>query len=62
MIAAEPLRCAFCGDVIGAYEPLVVRTRAGDRGSSLAAEPELPLAGAEHFHRACAQEASPRER
>lgn len=51
--AADPLGCARCGEVIGVYEPLVVRLRDGFRETSLAADPELPVAGADHFHLAC---------
>jgi hypothetical protein len=39
--------------VIGVYEPLVVRLADGFRETSLAADPELPVAGADHFHLAC---------
>lgn len=52
----EPLRCSHCADIIGAYEPLIVRVNGNDRESSLAAEPELPLAGAAHLHANCARE------
>jgi len=55
----DPLRCSACSGIIGVYEPLVVRIRGEDRASSLAAEPALPLAGAEHFHLVCAQVESP---
>jgi hypothetical protein len=47
-------RCTRCGDVIGVYEPMVVvRGEREGRETSRAAEAELPLAGAEHFHREC---------
>jgi len=52
----ERVRCSGCSEVIGAYEPLVVRAHGEERSSSLAAEPELPQVGAEHLHLACAQE------
>jgi len=52
---AEPLCCSHCAGIIGAYEPLIVRVDGSDRESSLAAEPALPLAGAEHLHAACAR-------
>jgi hypothetical protein len=52
----DPLRCEHCAEIIGAYEPLIVRVGGKDRESSLAAEPELPLAGAAHLHTACARE------
>ena len=58
--SADRVLCAHCAQVIGAYEPLVVRVGAGERESSLAAEPELPLDGAEHLHLACALAAPPR--
>ncbi len=50
----EKLRCARCGDVIGAYEPLVIETEGTARLTSCAAEPEL-LAGppGDCFHREC---------
>jgi hypothetical protein len=51
------LHCSHCAQIIGAYEPLVVRVDGHDRASSLAAEPALPLAGAAHLHAACAREA-----
>ena len=56
MSGYEPLHCSACSQIIGVYEPLVVRVHGEERSSSLAAEPELPLAGAEHLHLACAQE------
>jgi hypothetical protein len=46
-------RCRYCGDVIGVYEPLVVRTDAGNRQTSLAADPELFATDAACFHRYC---------
>jgi hypothetical protein len=49
----DPPRCPHCAKVIGVYEPLVVRAGGEIRETSLAAEPELPLAGGEHFHLAC---------
>lgn len=49
----ELLRCEHCGDVIGVYEPLVVRAGDEVRETSCAAEPALPLAHAEHYHREC---------
>jgi len=52
-------RCAHCGDVIGAYEPLVVRARGEVRKTSLAADPALPLPDAEHYHLACWSAAAP---
>lgn len=49
----EVLRCEQCGDVIGVYEPAVVRIGDQLRETSRAAEPSLPLPRAEHFHRDC---------
>lgn len=34
-------RCRFCGEVIGVYEPLVLRTAEGERETSLAADPSI---------------------
>ena len=53
MTASDPPHCMRCAKVIGVYEPLVVRSRGETRETSLAAEPDLPLPGAEHFHLAC---------
>jgi hypothetical protein len=39
--------------VIGVYEPLVLRVGGEVRETSRAAESNLPLAHAEHYHRAC---------
>ena len=47
------MRCEHCGDVIGVYEPLIVRAGEEARETSRAAEPELPLARAQHYHRDC---------
>ena len=49
----QALRCRHCGDVIGVYEPLVLRVGGEVRETSRAAESNLPLAHAEHYHRAC---------
>jgi len=46
-------RCAHCGVVIGAYEPLVILEEGGPRHTSVAAEPGLSKEECEHFHRAC---------
>src|SRR5665647_2569078 len=35
------VRCEWCGDVIGVYEPLVVVAHRGSRTTSIAAEPHL---------------------
>lgn len=48
-----PARCGHCTDVIGVYEPLVVRTEAGARVTSLAAEPHLFIADEALYHREC---------
>ena len=53
MTVSDAPRCPHCAKVIGVYEPLVVRAAGETRETSLAAEPELPLPGAEHFHLAC---------
>lgn len=52
-MTVEVLRCEQCGDVIGVYEPIVVRVGDQVRETSRAAEPSLPLPRAEHFHRDC---------
>jgi peptide subunit release factor RF-3 len=52
-VTVEVLRCEQCGDVIGVYEPIVVRVGDQVRETSRAAEPSLPLPRAEHFHRDC---------
>ena len=49
----DRLRCALCGDVIGVYEPLVVRDDAGLRETSIAREPTVPALCDEGFHRGC---------
>jgi peptide subunit release factor RF-3 len=49
----ELLRCTHCGDVIGVYEPLIVRVGDDVRETSRAADPEVPVPAAEHFHRDC---------
>jgi hypothetical protein len=59
MSGYEPLHCSACSQIIGAYEPMVVRVQGTDRESSLAAEPELPIEGAEHLHIACVRASSP---
>ena len=45
--------CEECGDVIGVYEPLVMRTAEGERTTSRAAEPELRACDAAYLHRGC---------
>ena len=49
----ERLRCAFCGDVIGVYEPLVLVEGGDVRETSLAADPEAASADATYLHGAC---------
>jgi len=45
-------RCAYCADVIGMYEPVVIVVDDESRLTSRAAEPDLPDDGAQ-FHRDC---------
>jgi hypothetical protein len=54
----QRLRCAFCDDIIGVYEPIVVRDGPGLRHTSLLNEPALTP---EHgpMHRDCALDAEP---
>jgi len=56
------LHCSRCGDVIGVYEPLILVSGDRIRETSMAAEPELPLSGAEHYHRACHPGSRPADR
>ena len=49
----ELLRCTHCGDVIGVSEPLIVNVGAEVRETSRAADPEVPVPRAEHYHRDC---------
>ena len=49
----RPWRCAYCGKVIGVYEPLVVMEEDGPRHTSVAAEPELSEDRWEHHHHRC---------
>ncbi len=51
-VATERLLCELCGDVIGAYEPLVVCNADGARTTSRAAEPNLGASDAA-YHRDC---------
>jgi hypothetical protein len=46
--------CAFCGDRIGVYEPVVAVQPASTRRTSLAHEPELQESDATLFHLGCA--------
>ena len=47
------LRCARCGDVIGAYEPMVVVDGDHARQTSAAADPGAVADAAERYHDAC---------
>ena len=47
------LRCLICGDVLGAYEPLLVVGPKGGRTSSLAREPLLESGDEMLMHRTC---------
>ena len=45
----RPLRCAYCGKVIGVYEPMVVQVKGGWRETSLLNEqPEGPIGDCYH--------------
>lgn len=46
--------CAFCGERIGVYEPIMVVTETGERHSSLAGEPGLRENSGPMLHAACA--------
>lgn len=50
--ATLDFRCALCADVIGVYEPLVVREGSGARITSRAAEPQLDPVWV-CYHRKC---------
>jgi hypothetical protein len=48
------LRCSYCGDVIGVYEPTVVVAERGVLETALAADPDLARhSGHAHYHRSC---------
>jgi hypothetical protein len=49
----EKLRCAYCGDVIGAYESLVALLDGQARSTSKTAEADTGGPQGECFHRAC---------
>lgn len=53
--ASDRCRCQHCGDVIGVYEPMVVRGPSGATRTSLAAQPELVRTEMACFHQACYQ-------
>ncbi|HEY5287521.1 MAG TPA: hypothetical protein VIJ50_10495 [Solirubrobacteraceae bacterium] len=52
-MAVERFLCEACGDTIGVYEPMVMRTTESERVSSRAAEPELRPRDGAYFHRKC---------
>lgn len=47
------LRCQRCGDVIGAYEPMIVLEDGDARETSKAADPKAASERGEHYHRDC---------
>jgi hypothetical protein len=47
------VRCQQCGDLIGVYEPVIVRDGDAIRETSRIAEPSFELAIGEPFHRNC---------
>jgi hypothetical protein len=49
------LRCEYCGDVIGVYEPLILRTDNDARETSIAAEPDARSEPSGCHHRLCYQ-------
>jgi hypothetical protein len=49
----ENFVCEACGDSIGVYEPLVMRTSESERTTSRAAEPHLQARDGAYFHREC---------
>lgn len=49
----ERFLCEICGDVIGIYEPLMMRTIESERTTSRAAEPELRARDGAYLHREC---------
>jgi hypothetical protein len=49
----EKLRCAYCGEVIGAYEPLVALLDGRARSTSKMAEAADGGPLGECYHRAC---------
>jgi hypothetical protein len=55
-ISMERVECIVCREVLGIYEPIVIRTSFGSRRSSLAREPLLGQAGEDLFHLDCAHE------
>ncbi len=49
----ERVECVVCRQVLGIYEPVVVRVSGGYRRTSLAKEPALAADGVELFHPDC---------
>ncbi len=47
------LKCRHCGDVIGAYEPMIVVCDGQARSTSRSAERESGPGARECYHRAC---------
>jgi hypothetical protein len=45
--------CRHCGDVIGVYEPIVMKTPTGDHTTSVAAEPDRFPSYEDCYHEAC---------
>lgn len=50
-------RCAYCGEIVGVYEPMVVLLPSGSRATSRAAEVELTDVPEASFHEACFERA-----
>jgi hypothetical protein len=48
-------RCELCGEQIGIYEALVVRSQQDARRTSFAAEPDLLQSDATWYHDECSQ-------
>ena len=46
-------RCRHCGDVIGVYEPVILRSPDGDRRTSRIAEPHLFTGEGAWYHELC---------
>jgi hypothetical protein len=51
----ETLRCEHCGEVIGVYEPLIVRADSEVRETSRAADSQLSPEHGEYYHLDCHQ-------
>ena len=58
-MSASGLICRLCGDVIGAYEPIIAVGVSGLRNPSVAAEPWLEPGDADLYHRDCFTSADP---